>query len=128
MRFVTGAACGLLTLAMGATATQAAPLSYAPAPVQSYVMPVADATIVWVQRYLLERGYYNGAVDGVSGPRTEAGVRAFEAAAGWPVTGNPYVLAGKLGYGVPAPTVVVPAPVPAPVIVGPGRPHYRHRP
>lgn len=43
-----------------------------------------------VQRELARRGFYDGAVDGLSGPRTEAGVRAFEQAARLKVsTGEP---------------------------------------
>lgn len=39
-----------------------------------------------IQRELARRGFYDGAVDGLSGPRTEAGVRAFEQAARLKVT------------------------------------------
>ena len=126
MRFITGTACGLLALALGAPAAVAAPLPDIVAPQAGPVLRVADATVIWVQRYLLERGYYNGAVDGVSGPRTEAGVRAYEAAAGWPITGDPYVLASRLNY---QPPVVAPAPHPVPPPIVPGRPGpWRHRP
>lgn len=124
MRFISGAAGGLLALVLGIPAAVAAPLPDIAAPQAGYVQRVADATVIWVQRYLLERGYYNGAVDGVSGPRTEAGVRAYEAAAGWPITGDPYVLASRLNY---APPVVTPHPGPPPPVV-PGRPRPWHRP
>lgn len=130
MRYMTGAACGLLLLALGSTVAVAAPFSHVAAvspdngPV---VQVVADATVVWVQRFLSERGFYHGAVDGVAGPHTQAAVRTYEASVNWPVTGNAHVLAGKLGYGTPAaPVVVVPAPGPGPVVVAPV--HRRHGP
>ncbi|WP_245431338.1 peptidoglycan-binding domain-containing protein, partial [Rhodoplanes roseus] len=42
-----------------------------------------------LQRELLRRGYYDGAVDGVSGSRTEAAIREFEQAQGLAPTGEP---------------------------------------
>src|SRR5262249_56950306 len=35
-----------------------------------------------IQRELAGRGYYDGAVDGIYGPKTDAAIRAFEQAAG----------------------------------------------
>ncbi len=129
MRYMTGAACGLLLLALGSTAAVAAPFASATtvAPGNGPVVQVvADATVVWVQRFLSERGFYNGAVDGVAGAYTQAAVRGYEASVNWPITGNAHVLASKLGYGTPAaPVVVVPAPGPGPaVVVAPV--HRRH--
>jgi peptidoglycan hydrolase-like protein with peptidoglycan-binding domain len=130
MRYVTRAAGGLLLLAMGSTGAVAAPPPLVPAvdpAIAPVVRVVADATVVWVQRFLSERGFYNGAVDGLAGAHTQAAVRAYEASVAWPITGSAHILAQKLGYGTPAaPVVVVPAPVrPAPVVVAP---HPRHRP
>ncbi len=129
MRYVTGAACGVLLLALGSTVAVAAPFANAtvPGPDSPVVQVAADATVVWVQRYLFERGFYNGAVDGIAGHNTQAAVRAYEASVNWPITGNAHVLASRLGYGTPAaPVVVVPAPVPGPVVVAPV--HRRHGP
>ncbi|MEW6254984.1 MAG: peptidoglycan-binding domain-containing protein [Pseudomonadota bacterium] len=42
---------------------------------------VPSPVVADIQRELARRGFYDGAVDGLSGPRTEAGVRAFEQAA-----------------------------------------------
>lgn len=127
MRYVTGAAFGLLLLASGSTVAVAAPFSNAalPAPANGAIIRVAaNPTVVWVQRYLMEQGIFNGAIDGVAGPHTQAAVRAYEASVNWPITGDPYVLASRLGYGTPtAPVVVVPAPG-HPVVVAPA--HRRH--
>jgi peptidoglycan hydrolase-like protein with peptidoglycan-binding domain len=52
--------------------------------------PRARAQIVGdVQRELSRRGYYDGAVDGIHGPKLEAAIREFEAAAGLKPTGDP---------------------------------------
>lgn len=42
-----------------------------------------------IQRELARIGLYNGAIDGLTGSRTEAAIRAFETAAGIAVTGLP---------------------------------------
>lgn len=42
-----------------------------------------------LQRELLRLGVYDGAVDGLSGPRTEAAIRDIEQVLGWPETGEP---------------------------------------
>lgn len=130
MRYICTAAQSLLLLALAPTVAMAAPVSPVTVPAAGYVMPVAAGDIVWVQRFLLERGFYTGAVDGISGPKTAAAVRAYEASVGWVVTGNPHVLATKLGYGTPsAPAVVAPAPVvPAPVVPAPIIAPHRPRP
>ena len=41
-----------------------------------------------VQRKLAARGYYDGAIDGIAGPKTREAVRRFQAAAGLRVTGR----------------------------------------
>jgi hypothetical protein len=43
---------------------------------------------VEVQTELARRGYYNGLIDGVIGPRSQTAIREFQAAAGLPVTGQ----------------------------------------
>lgn len=50
---------------------------------------VNAALIADIQRELSRRGYYDGAIDGRVGPRTEAAIREFEAAAGLRVAGEP---------------------------------------
>ena len=67
------------------TASLAAPASEEPRPdVRGTSELIAD-----IQRELARIGLYNGAIDGVSGSRTEAAIRAFETAAGIPATGAP---------------------------------------
>lgn len=52
--------------------------------------PVVDRAVVTdLQRALAERGYYKGAVDGISGSRTRAAISAYQKAEGLPVTGQP---------------------------------------
>ncbi|GGF52906.1 peptidoglycan-binding protein [Azorhizobium oxalatiphilum] len=55
----------------------------APAPARQPQPVVAD-----VQRELARRGYYDGPADGLTGPKTEAAVRAFEQSARVRVTGE----------------------------------------
>lgn len=43
-----------------------------------------------IQRALAQRGYYDGAVDGLPGPRTNQAIRDFEQAQGLKVTGEPH--------------------------------------
>jgi Putative peptidoglycan binding domain len=43
---------------------------------------------VEVQTELARRGYYNGLIDGVIGPRSQTAIREFQADAGLPVTGE----------------------------------------
>jgi peptidoglycan hydrolase-like protein with peptidoglycan-binding domain len=42
-----------------------------------------------IQRELLRRGFYDGAADGVYGPKTDAGIREFERATGLPPSAEP---------------------------------------
>jgi hypothetical protein len=74
-----------------------APVLTQPAmPTQSQAPPVLDDTVPltltnaeWreVQRALRARGLYSGAVDGIAGPRTLAGLRVWQAQTGRPETG-----------------------------------------
>jgi Putative peptidoglycan binding domain len=41
-----------------------------------------------VQRALQQKGYYNGAIDGIVGPKTKSGVREFQQTENLPVTGK----------------------------------------
>jgi peptidoglycan hydrolase-like protein with peptidoglycan-binding domain len=53
-------------------------------------VPRSRAQIVGdIQRELSRRGYYDGAVDGMHGPKLEAAIREFEQAAGLKPTGDP---------------------------------------
>jgi peptidoglycan hydrolase-like protein with peptidoglycan-binding domain len=56
--------------------------AYDPAPVG-----VTGDVVSNVQRVLKSRRFYFGPIDGVSGPATRASIRAYDAAAGLPVTG-----------------------------------------
>jgi peptidoglycan hydrolase-like protein with peptidoglycan-binding domain len=58
------------------------------------------ADVKTVQENLHEKGYYNGQIDGISGPQTEAGIRQYQKAENLPVTGRlDAQTAGKLGVG-----------------------------
>lgn len=48
----------------------------------SYKRGATGATVTKIQTRLSEWGYYNGAIDGVYGPKTEAAVRSFQKANG----------------------------------------------
>ena len=78
------------------------------------VLLAASATMLWgqadqlqtnadvkkAQDSLHEKGYYNGQIDGIAGPRTERGIRQYQKAENLPVTGRLDVTtAGKLGVG-----------------------------
>jgi peptidoglycan hydrolase-like protein with peptidoglycan-binding domain len=56
--------------------------SPAPAPKASAAVRTPGEIITDIQRELARRGYYDGAVDGLYGPRTDAAIREFEQAAG----------------------------------------------
>jgi peptidoglycan hydrolase-like protein with peptidoglycan-binding domain len=49
----------------------------------------ANALMLDIQRELAERGFYNGAVDGIAGPRAIQAIREFEKKNGLKVTGEP---------------------------------------
>jgi len=70
----------------------------APAPASAPIPPQrpSNATansraelLLEIQRELANRGYYDGAVDGVLGPRTDQSIRDFEQAQGLRITGEP---------------------------------------
>lgn len=103
----------------------AAPASVAPAPVQEAMVPPASLpvpktpspVVADIQRELARRGFYDGAVDGLSGPKTEGAVRAFEQAARLKVgTGEPTdaVLAELRRAPMPATTAAPPVASAAP--------------
>jgi peptidoglycan hydrolase-like protein with peptidoglycan-binding domain len=69
----------------------------APAPISAPVPPQRPASasvhgraelVLEIQRELANRGYYDGAVDGVLGPRTDQSIRDFEQAQGQRITGE----------------------------------------
>jgi peptidoglycan hydrolase-like protein with peptidoglycan-binding domain len=58
------------------------------------------ADVKTVQENLREKGYYNGQIDGIAGPQTEAGIRQYQKAENLPVTGRlDAQTAGKLAVG-----------------------------
>jgi peptidoglycan hydrolase-like protein with peptidoglycan-binding domain len=63
-----------------------APLFDEPIPAATQVRP--DELVRAVQAALIDAGYYSGAADGLAGPKTEAAIRAFEAASGRIETGQ----------------------------------------
>ena len=83
--------------ATGATSTTSAVVMPRPrpaeaAPVRRDAAPVARSRgeiIADVQRELGRRGFYDGAVDGLFGARTDAAIRDYEQAAGMKATGEP---------------------------------------
>lgn len=61
-----------------------------PAPVAAYNPAPVNVTgdvVSNVQRVLKAQRFYYGPIDGISGPATRAAIRAYDAAAGLPVTG-----------------------------------------
>jgi peptidoglycan hydrolase-like protein with peptidoglycan-binding domain len=51
-------------------------------------LPAPDPLVRSIQAELQQSGLYEGAVDGLAGPRTRDAIRAFEAALGRPATGE----------------------------------------
>lgn len=72
------------------TATSAPPAPAAAAPVATAQAPVAEPgnVVSQVQAELVRRGLYNGAADGIIGPRTTAAILSFEQSAGLKQTGE----------------------------------------
>ena len=67
-------------------ATAAAPAAAAVPPVNA----AADSDLVRaVQQQLARRGFYDGTVDGLTGPRTEAAIAAFQKSVAMPADGRP---------------------------------------
>lgn len=81
------------TVLNGGAATGGAARSTVPAgvPVPPAAVPAKTPVplIADIQRELARRGFYDGPADGLSGPRTDAAIRAFEQAARLKVTGEP---------------------------------------
>ena len=48
----------------------------------------SSSTMVAVQKALAKRGYYQGPIDGITGPQTEKALRSFQSANKLPVTGR----------------------------------------
>jgi peptidoglycan hydrolase-like protein with peptidoglycan-binding domain len=83
----------------------------------------AGEVITEVQRELARRGFYEGAVDGVFGSRTDAAIRAFAQAAGLKAAGEPNaaLLRAIKNSNVKAAKNTAPAPSAAPVRSAPAR-------
>jgi len=64
------------------------PVPPSPAAVPETRVNPRDAMVRDLQDELSRLGYYEGKVDGLTGPKTEAAVRAYQAARGLPVTGE----------------------------------------
>lgn len=115
--------------------TPVAPRVAAPAPVavepaqEALVPPAAlpvpktpSPVVADIQRELARRGFYDGAIDGLTGPKTEGAVRAFEQAARLKVgTGEPNEAVLAELRRSPAAAVAA-APPPAPVVAAAPRP------
>lgn len=81
-----------------ATVKRTVPAAPAPIPVSAPVPPQRPDTtaarsrselVLDIQRELAQRGYYDGTVDGLFGPRTGQAIRDFEQAQGLKPTGEP---------------------------------------
>jgi peptidoglycan hydrolase-like protein with peptidoglycan-binding domain len=66
------------------------PIAEAPARTKADAVPRGRSeTVASIQRELALRGFYDGAVDGASGAKTETAIRSFEQASGLKPTGEP---------------------------------------
>jgi peptidoglycan hydrolase-like protein with peptidoglycan-binding domain len=68
--------------------------AFAPVPAErpataTATVPLRDQLVMDLQRELAQRGYYDGAVDGLIGPRTQQAIRDFEQQNGLKPTGIP---------------------------------------
>jgi peptidoglycan hydrolase-like protein with peptidoglycan-binding domain len=85
------------------------------APARRDAMPPARSRgeiIADVQRELARRGFYDGAIDGLYGARTDAAIRDFEQSAGMKATGEPSeaLLQAILRFGAKGKAAAMPAP------------------
>jgi peptidoglycan hydrolase-like protein with peptidoglycan-binding domain len=96
-----------------------------PAPAKVEALPRTVAEIMSeVQRELVRRGFYDGPIDGVHGPKTDAAIRDFEQAAGMKLSlqANEALLQTIVKSSIAAPkttTSAAPAPAPAPAAPAP---------
>jgi peptidoglycan hydrolase-like protein with peptidoglycan-binding domain len=100
-----------------------------PAPAKVEALPRTSAEIMSeVQRGLVRRGFYDGPIDGVHGPKTDAAIRDFEQAAGMKLSlqANELLLQTIVKSSIAAPkttTSAAPAPAataaPAPAALAP---------
>ncbi len=72
-----------------ATATADAVTTAAVNETTAAVLPADTALVRSVQEALARRGFYDGTVDGVTGPRTEAAISAFQKSVAMPADGRP---------------------------------------
>ncbi len=82
----TTAAMALITTLEPSRLTSKASAEAGPGATQQSM--TGQATLQQVQRALKDQGYYRGKVDGVTGPRTRAAIRAFQKKAGLEATGR----------------------------------------
>jgi peptidoglycan hydrolase-like protein with peptidoglycan-binding domain len=84
---------GVLGLILGPIASAVKPSEEQPAGLH-------HQDIKKVQETLHDKGYYNGKVDGILGPQTQAGIRQYQKSEKLPVTGHlDAETSGKLGVG-----------------------------
>jgi peptidoglycan hydrolase-like protein with peptidoglycan-binding domain len=84
-----------------------------PAPAKLEALPRTPAEIMSeIQRELVHRGFYDGAIDGVHGPKTDAAIRDFEQAAGMKLSlqANEALLQTIVKSGIAAPKTATTAP------------------
>ena len=76
------------------------PLASAAKPSEEQPAVLHHQDIKKVQETLHDKGYYNGKIDGISGPETRAGIRQYQKSEKLPVTGHlDAETSGKLGVG-----------------------------
>lgn len=59
-----------------------------PQTVEHHTSAPKDVTVMKAQVQLVSQGYYNGSVDGINGPQTQAAIKAFQHNKGLSETGN----------------------------------------
>ena len=106
------------------------PAAVAPAPKQPAAAPLPPARpdtakrggqslMLDIQRELADKGYYDGAVDGIVGPRAIQSIRNFEKANGLKVTGEPSeTLLEKIRHGLSKSDITGSVSPAAPAIMG----------
>jgi 3D (Asp-Asp-Asp) domain-containing protein len=83
------AACAALTLALAAPMAQAGTYQYVPGAIGTHVLQLGDRgpAVAVLQGDLSQFGDYQGPIDGLFGPATQAALKAFQNAQGIPATG-----------------------------------------
>jgi peptidoglycan hydrolase-like protein with peptidoglycan-binding domain len=116
----TDGIAGEQTIAALQNDTRVTPPTAVTAPVTAAPAPAGDQNIANLQNLLADRGFYNGPITGVAGPKTRDAIIAAQKAYRLTADGvaGPQTLAA-LEAGAPTPAVVAPAPIPRSIPVVP---------